>query len=93
MTGQSRFFLNYGDEVDIERKQIEGRKGNMIDSYIFLPSLMRALVDRDVLIVTNENMTFPLQPDFRRTRPRICPTFSKESMRELFEAEEGTSWE
>jgi len=62
-TGQSRFVLNYDSEAGIERRQIKGRFG-MIDAYFFLPSLMRALVDRDILIVTDGNMQFSFQARF-----------------------------
>ena len=55
-TGQSRFVLNCDREVGIERRQIAGRQGNTIDTYFFLPSPMRALVDRDMLIVTDGDM-------------------------------------
>ena len=62
-TGQSRFFVNYGREEGIERRQLRGRFG-MIDGYFFLPSLMRALVDRDMLIVTNKNGQFSFSARF-----------------------------
>jgi len=63
-TGQSRFFLNYGREVGIERRQLTGRFGNPIDIYFFLPSLIRAGVDRDILIVTNKEAEFSFQARF-----------------------------
>lgn len=82
MTGQSRFLLNYGDEVGIERRQIEGRKGKMIDSYFFLPSLMRVLVDRDMLIVTNENMTFSFTARFSVDEAEDLSNLLKEKFEE-----------
>jgi hypothetical protein len=36
----------------------------MIDAYFFLPSLMRALVDSDMLIVTNEKAQFSFSARF-----------------------------
>jgi hypothetical protein len=63
-TGRSRFFLNYGREVDIERRQVTGMFGNPIDVYFFLPSLIRAGVDRDVLIVTNQEGEFSFDARF-----------------------------
>jgi hypothetical protein len=62
-TGQSRFFLSCGSEIGIERMQIKGRAG-MVDGYFFLPSLVRALVDRDMLIITTENMAFAFTARF-----------------------------
>lgn len=63
-TGQTQFFLNYGGEVGIERSQIEGRYGDMIYGYFFLPSLIRVLVDKDMVIVTNENAQFSFSARF-----------------------------
>ena len=63
-SGQSRFFLNYSREVGIERRQVTGRFGNPIDLYFFLPSLIRAAVDRDLLIVTNKEAEFSFQACF-----------------------------
>ena len=63
-TGLSRFSLFYGHEEGIERRQVAGRTGNLFDIYFFLPSLIRAGVDRDVLIVTNQDADFSFQAAF-----------------------------
>ena len=54
-TGHSRFSLFYSDEVAIERRQLQGRFGNMIDIYFFLPSMIRVGIDRNMLIVTTQD--------------------------------------
>jgi len=81
-TGQSRFSLNYGNEVGIERRQIEGRKGSTIDTYFFLPSLVRALVDRDMLIVTNKDMSFSFNARFSVHEAEDLSTLLKEKYEE-----------
>ena len=63
-TGQSRFSLFYNREEGIERRQLEGRFGNLFDIYFFLPSLIRAGVDHDTLIVTNQDADFTFQARF-----------------------------
>ena len=80
-TGQSRFILNYGGEIGIERMQTRGRFG-MVDGYFFLPSLMRVLVDRDMLIVTNENMTFSFTARFSVDEAEDLSNLLKEKFEE-----------
>ena len=81
-TGQSRFFVNYGHEEGIERRQLAGRFGNLIDIYFFLPSLIRVGVDRNVLIVTNQEGEFSFDARFSEEESEDLSNLLKEKYEE-----------
>lgn len=81
-TGQSRFVLNYDREVGIERGQLKGRYGDMMYGYFFLPSLMRVLVDRDMLLVTTEHMQFVFTARFSEDEATRLSNVLKEKYEE-----------
>lgn len=81
-TGQSRFFLNYGNEEGIERRQVAGRFGNLIDIYFFLPSLIRVGVDRNILIVTNQEGEFSFDARFSMEESEDLSNLLKEKFEE-----------
>ena len=79
VNGRTRFSLFYSDEDAIERRQLKGRFGNLIDVYFFLPSMMRATVDRDSLIVTTrESAKFSFSTEFSLDEARDLSNLLKE---------------
>ena len=81
-TGQSRFSLFYDREEGIERRQVAGRFGNLFDIYFFLPSLIRAGVDRDTLIVTSQGAEFTFQARFSLEEAEGLSNLLKEKFEE-----------